>query len=56
MFYPMFYIKEEDIKTGGLVSPGNSGWYEAANNTDLSLNLYTAMAVVIGRAIDKSIT
>ena len=55
MFYLMFYIKEEDIKTGGLVSPGNSGWHEAANNTDLSLNLYTAMAVEIGMAIDDII-
>ena len=55
MFYPMFYIKEEDIKTGGLVSPGNSGWHEAANNTDLSLNLYTAMAVEIGMAADSFI-
>ena len=37
----------------GLVSPSNSGWHEAANNTDLSLNLYTAMAVEIGMAIDE---
>ena len=39
----------------GLVSPGNSGWHEAANNTDLSLNLYTAMAVEIGRAMEDII-